>query len=226
MKGEIPMSWAKRIVIPSLLATFALSTIAVPGASAALPEFGEPFPNPFTADSTTAVFESTSGAKMTCTTDSATGKLTAIKKAKEVKLKFEGCKDSILNAECQTDPAKKGIVETSELEGTLGYTNGTLKKVGLDLDAVVQPFAKFECGGFEVEIKGDVIGELTKINTKTKLYTMAFKQTAAGIQEWEKLEGGLKTVLEVNLAGCGPSEQAALTSTEEIKLEKETEIKA
>jgi hypothetical protein len=202
--------------------------ISPTAAFAAKPEFIElsgAFPYPFTATSGTIFVENaTTGDTLTCTSSSTSGEISLAKKAKKVKITFEGCKDKNFG-ECQTNAGEKGKIITGELEGLLGYVSKPA--VGLDLDPVAQPFAKFECGGEVGEWRGDIVGELTPRNTATKLYKLAFAQ-GLGKQEWEKLEGETKSELELwIITRCPvPKYPIGLEGTIEIKVEKETEISA
>jgi hypothetical protein len=218
------MVGARRTVMLSLFATLAFSVVSVSAASAALPEFLGTFANPFTAHSEAITIENADGVHATCKSGAVEGEFANAKKAKKIKMTFEGCTDSIIAGSCETNATEAGKIKTSELEGLLGYVEEAGKKVGLDLDPVAQPFAKFECSGIPVEVKGGVIGELTPINTKTKLYKLVFQQMG-GTQKWTKLVGGTNSTLEVKING-GAGEKAGMAATDEIKAEKEMEIKA
>jgi hypothetical protein len=218
------MMGTTRLVILTLMATLAFSVVSVSSALAALPEFIGTFANPFTAHSEAITIENADGVHLSCKSGSAEGEFANVKKAKKVKMTFEGCQDSIIAGSCETNALEEGKIKTSELEGTLGYVEEAGKKVGLDLNPVAEPLAKFECSGIEVEVKGGVIGELKPINTKTRLYKLVFEQ-AAGTQKWTKLVGGVNSTLEVKIMG-GAAEKAGMATTEEIKAEKEMELKA
>jgi hypothetical protein len=71
---------------------------------------------------------------------------------------------------------------------------------------------------------GEVIGEITPVNKKTKTFTLSFKQSK-GKQAITKFEGGATEILESSLNG-GAFEQSGEETTDTLTLTEEAEIKA
>jgi hypothetical protein len=129
-----------------------------------------------------------------------------------------GCLEKGTGRKCQSTPAKEAEIETT-VEGELGFIKGgSLPKVGLDL----KPSAPivFTCGlppELPTEIttltlEGSAIGVIRPPNRMRTIHKLVYT-AAAGIQNPEKFEEGLKDTLTLNrLTGISSvSEQAGLT---------------
>jgi hypothetical protein len=104
------------------------------------------------------VFETASGSKYVCTTQSGTGKYDAdgtpssTKGVENVVLKFNGCAVPALGITCNTAGKAAGEIVWNSTMGPFGYISGEKTKtpvVGLELtpEAIKGAFATFECGG-------------------------------------------------------------------------------
>jgi hypothetical protein len=207
------------------VAVVAMSAVVAASASAALPEFGGPFPKPFKSKGGTAVIE-TAGIKLTCTALTDVGEVLGAKTG-EVTVRLTGCSGDTFP--CTSPGAAQGEMVTSELTTTLGYINAAKREVGIALAAVSPtPFDEFECAGFKIVVEGSVIGKLTPINKHVKPtshFTLKFAQKK-GVQTPRKLEGEPVDVLEGHLAGEPFMLQAGLKAKDEISFAETVEIKA
>jgi hypothetical protein len=213
-----------RVVGLCLFAAFAIAAVASASASAALPEFGGPFPKPFTSKSKKSTFETVKGTKVTCTVDTNAGEITGPKTG-TVTVRFTGCRSSGLP--CQSKGAAPEEIVTNVLSMTLGYISKAKKEVGIDLSSPTgAPLVEFECAGFPVQIRGSVIGRITPVNKKVtppKPFLLKFAQTG-GKQKITKFEAGPISVLEGSFGG--PFEEVGFASTDELTFAEVVEIKA
>jgi len=198
----------------TLIATAALGAVGATAASAALPEFVGPSPLPFKSTLKASTLETVGGLKITCTGGSNTGELTG-PKSLTVRITFTGC---ILNGLPCTSGAAAGAIETSTLNGTLGYIKKATKVVGIDLALPGAPLMAFDCGeDLRIAVFGSVIGRITPVDVNVappKHFTLAFAQKA-GKQHLTHLEGGPKDVLETSVLG-GPFEESGLAATDAL----------
>ena len=197
-------------------------------ASAALPEF-LPATGTFLSTSSSGTLETASGNKVECSSDTDKGSITGAKAVGGVLVTFSGCKAiiGILKPSCNTAGSSKGVIETKELSGTLGYINKTSKSVGLSLKPTTGPlFVEFECTGLAInKVRGALIGRVNPINTKSTSGELIYKQSA-GVQEFKLLEGSAaEEILESSLNG-GSFETSGLTTTDKITFHQPTEVMA
>jgi hypothetical protein len=119
----------------------------------------------FTSAGGEGVLETVSGTKITCSTQSATGKYDedsgVIKEVESVVAKFEGCGIPALGTKCNSTGEPEGNIATFLLKGPLGYIAGEKTKtptVGqlLTPEKAKGFFAEFKClsGGITVKVKG------------------------------------------------------------------------
>jgi hypothetical protein len=125
------------------------------------------------------------------------------------------------------------------VNGRLGYLNKEKKEVGLLLgEPNSELLATCEWAGTKIgtvgEYSGNIIAQITPVNTKTKLFHLTLTTKAGGEQEFTKLEGEaspfplvLCTKHETG-ENCRGSGSSATISVEKLELETEveTEIKA
>jgi hypothetical protein len=178
------------------------------------------------------VLETTGGAKVECSEEIVEGEYTG-PKSEKAKVTFGGCQTGTETVrECQTNPAKEGLVEgTGTFEGELGViTAGTKPIVGWDLKREGGgPAFVFECGippqTLSLEtIEGSVIGTLSRgffgsdINKMSEYSTLKYKATK-GLQQPEMFEGQAKDVLSTTTVSglTSTTQQTGLTTTLESR---------
>jgi hypothetical protein len=108
--------------------------------------------------------ETVSGTKITCETQSASGKYDQdaglIKEVEGVIATFKGCSLPLLGVKCNTAGSPEGEIKTNLLKGPLGYISGEKTKtpvVGQELtpEKAKGHFAEFECtSSVKVVVKG------------------------------------------------------------------------
>jgi hypothetical protein len=184
----------------------------------------------FTTSAGETKLQTVSKAKVTCASESGSGKYSGPKKVTGVSMAFTGCVGPGA-AKCTTAGAGEGELVTKPLEGELGvisegFANGKeFRKVGLDLFPVghAGSFIEFNCGGTAQVIRGSVIGTVTSGKMSLAL-TQAFK-AAKGKQVPDRFEGEPVDVLESSTGG-GAFEQDGLTLKATQKSEEAVEVKA
>lgn len=219
------MKRARRVVFCSV-AALAMSAVVAASASAELPEFGGPFPKPFTSKGGAVLIE-TGGIKLTCTSSTDTGEILGAKTG-NVMVRLLGCAGEGFT--CTSPGAKEGEMVTSELTTTLGYIDKAKHETGIAL-AASGTFDEFDCAGFTFVVEGSVIGKVTPINktakSKPKTHFKLMFSQKKGVQKPRKLEGEAVDVLEGHIAGePGLSLEAGLKTKDEITLAEAGEIKA
>jgi hypothetical protein len=216
-----------KVLCVAIMALLALGTVISATASGALPEFlpeaTEKTPIKFTAKSGAGTLETVSGSKITCTEGKGEGEITAAKKTIG-KGELKGCKSGAVS--CNTEGAPTGVIKESG-EGLLVY----IKKEPKDVGMVGSPKAniKITCGAFlKIEGRGHIIGLITTINKKQKIFTGSLKQTK-GVQEFTEYENEkgekVKAICEISFNG-GPFEQCGVEGSGETETEKEVEVMA
>jgi hypothetical protein len=176
--------------------------------------------------------ETVGKATITCSGGSGAGEYTGAKTL-SVSVTLTGCKRPSSGAACQSVGAGAGEIQTSSLDGELGFiTAGKKPSVGVDLEHEPQ-LASFECassqlGGKElVSLEGSVIAPVKQIEKAVTELTLTYT-AAAGKQSPEQLEGDPKdTLTSTVLAGTEKAdEQTGLTATTTATSEEQLEIKA
>jgi len=207
-----------------LLAALSVSAVLVAPATAALPEFVGPIPNPFKSTSKKTTLETIGKTKVTCAASTDTGELTGPQSG-VVTISFSGCE--ALKFPCAT-PGVAGEIRTGTLTMTLGYVSRVPKEVGIDLSSPTgAPITTFICGNLTGTVEGSVIGVITPINKLTlppRHFTLKFKQKK-GKQQVIQLLGGSVDVLKTSLAG-GPFEESGLASIDSLDFAAPLEVKA
>ncbi len=219
-----------KTLMVALVAVFAFSAVAASAASAQ-PAFTV-FPFTFTSTSGAGTLETAvSHKKVKCESDTNEGNFSSATKG-TVKVFFHGCKLSS-KFPCQTG-STSGEIATSSLNATLGFINKAKKEVGIALAPSSGNIAEITCEiviekgetpTFEkVIVKESVIGAITKVETKTKTFTLTFAQTK-GVQAVQNLEKEATDTLKASIDG-EPFEEAGEETTDTLTTSVETEITA
>jgi hypothetical protein len=227
-----------RILGVALLAVFALAAVAVSSASAAEPAFyecakvsGGKYSDKNCSkpgEGKTAKYELKEGigkkhtftgkggaatlhtpavsGEVKCGAFKDSGTLTSPTTEGKVVSVFSKC--TSIGKNCNSPGAKKGTIETNDLDGSLGYINKSKKEVGVDLKPESGKYlAEFNCEGLEIKVEGSVIGhQLGDIDTFSKTSEAVFKVNGEGYQDVKSFEGGSPDVLESTINGSGPFE--------------------
>ena len=198
------------------MAALALGATVTASASAALPEFGGPFPVPFTSKSGVTTLETVKKAVIRCAADTGVGEVSGPKTG-SVKITFTGCELVTLGLPCNTVGVPPGEIVTASLLMTLGYINEPKKEVGVDLStATGAPVMEFVCGPLRTLVDGSVIGKITPVNKPVAPpghFTLKFTQ-ALGKQKPTHFEAGPIDVLSTSFGG--PFAESGLGSTDSL----------
>lgn len=215
-----------KVVGLALMAVLALTALAAASASAAKPEF-TPASNSGTSTGGKAKFTEKSGiAAVECTSSSGTNKLTN-PKGGTFSETFKGC-TALLSGKCTglTNSTAGEITVAGTFD--LRYIKKESNKTALAF--LIDP-VHFECEKTVtlISVKGCVAGEITPINTKTKTFSVALKQSS-GVEEIKEIlnEAGTASescVLKSEKNGEAEKE-AGQENTDTITLETEAEISA
>jgi hypothetical protein len=204
-----------RSSVIGLLVVTVLALSVVASASAAELE-QIPSEGGFTVASGASTLETTSGTKVACEKDSGKGKLTGSKTG-ESAVTFEKCKAD--GVSCTSAGAKSGDIEIS-IKSELVWLDKATGLAGEDL--VLAKPVKITCLIVSVEVTGSTICPVEPLDTKTTELTLVCKATK-GKQEFTEYENESGEKFKDTLKANG--EEAGLTSSETLALEKEGEIK-
>jgi hypothetical protein len=209
----------------TLVATFAMSAIVVPAASAGLPEW-IPATGTFTGTSSVSTFETKSGEKVKCSSGGVTGELTGSKTNKAT-LTFKGCE--AFGFKCNSSGAGSGEIVLN-MTGQLVYIMKATKEVGL-LNTLTAELT-IKCSAFQtLKVKGSTLCQITPINTPTTKFKVVCKATK-GAQEPANYEPGSELIKApiTEIKGEGMKnfafEQSGLTTTYELTFANAVEIRA
>jgi len=214
----------------SLAAMAMMAVVGVASASAALPEYvpkSGTFPIGFTSTSGSGTLQTTGGTKVSCKSDTNTGKLLNSKED-EVTITFEGCSTLGGFVTC-SNTTKSGQIIVGPLKSLLVYEpgkTGVLDKLTPQSGTTV---TEFTCGGVKTVVRGGVLGSFPTINKQLHSTSLVFTQSG-GVQTHKKYlnSSGVEeeTFLESSTNG-GAFEQAGEETTDTITLEgtREVEIK-
>jgi hypothetical protein len=161
-------------------------------------------------------------------------------KTSTVNIVLRECTYSVTKKPCQNNAlSTSGTIEGTGLEGRLGYIIGGEKpQVGWDItqpSALTTTLFSFECGktpeAVIQKISGSVIARIVTIEKMAHEFTIKFKQSPAGHQVPEKLEGEPTDVMTTTFeTGFPPavetSEQTAMATKLIQSSEEELEYKA
>jgi hypothetical protein len=213
-----------RIIGLAVVAMFIMSAVATASASAALPEWGfaAAATTTFTSKAGAGTLESTSGTKVKCTSNTATGTLEKPKAVKKVTVTYKGCKEG--SNECKTTGSAKEEIVTGPIEGTLIYAGAGSTKASelLKHESGGGTFVEFKCGaGLTVKVTGEIIGEATPINKSELTGKLTFEQ-AGGSQALQQ-ENGVGAKKHLSAFGLVES---GLESIETVTFAENVELKA
>jgi hypothetical protein len=206
----------------------------------------------FTSAGGAGTLETVSGTKITCETQSATGKFDedsgAIKEVETVIATFKGCSLPLLGVKCNSAGAAEGEILTHKLKGPLGYISGEKTKtpvVGQELtpEKAKDKFAEFECSASakvvvkakegaaaEGRIGGDCIIAPVKNANEMSITVEQVYSGSGGVQSPQHFQDKGTTKqkfcnLESNLNG-GSFEAATQALTTTVTGEEALEVKA
>ena len=207
----------------------------------------------FTSEGGEGTLETEAGTKITCKTQSATGKydqdVGVIKEVEGVVSTFKECELPLLSASCKTAGAAEGEIKTNLLKGPLGYISGektTSPVIGQQLtpEKAKGAVTSFECAGGavkvivkgkegkfklgETEVSGGncVIAPLAEVNVMTTTVSQTYSG-AGGKQSPQKFQKATAKFCNLlsNTNG-GPFEAATQSLTTTITNEEALEVKA
>ena len=163
-----------------------------------------------------------------CLKSSATGRFTSATTGDSTAT-FDDCEYS--GHKCNSPGAATGTIVTNPLTAVVGYLSGKgtmTPKVGAAFSPETGEYlAAFECGPYDFQVTGSVIGEVTPVNRFGKEAVFSFRQKAIGIQEWESFEEGPSQRLTVYLCTecANPKTEAEIGTyaDEELEIKAKTE---
>lgn len=115
-----------------------------------------------------------------CKTTDESGAITGPRES-TMTLEFKGCESS--GRQCTSTGASAGTINTSTLDGTLGFLNETKDEIGILLKAPGEVFSEFSCEGENVKTTGSVVAQITPN------WTVTFAVGEDGEQSFTHLEG-------------------------------------
>ncbi len=178
--------------------------------------------------------ETTGKTRIACQSSAGSGEYTGAKTA-TLMLSLTGCENLTTLQKCQTTPATAGKIESSPLEGEIGYIKaGATPVVGLDLKGTPDLFT-FECGQLPESpvlytVEGSVIAPIKPTDKMTEEFKVLYKEVkgSPGKQAVESFEGGAKDTLSSTFTNSGlekVTEQTALSASMSIGNEEAIEIR-
>jgi hypothetical protein len=177
--------------------------------------------------------ETTSGDKVECEQETASGQYSGTKEVEKVVANFTNCVTTIFDTtvKCTSPGAAVGEIVTSALRGELGYIHDEVyepkkSEVGVSLEAAPgAAISEFECGpgipyvgSVKVKVTGSVIHKVT-VN-KMLLEEVEKFSESKGKQTPESFERGPKDVLETSINGGTPVESGEKLLTLLVNEEK------
>jgi hypothetical protein len=168
--------------------------------------------------------EPTTGAKVTCATETGTGEYSGPNTVGHVVLTLTGC---IRSGEACSSGAIAGEVVSSSLEGALGVEKpgaaSSKDKIGLELFPAGKagPALTFSCGLTSVSVQGAVVAPV-RTDRMSATQTLKFKATRGGQRPLGFVEGP-EEVLEASFDGAPPV-QIGLIVTSTLTSEEPVEI--
>jgi hypothetical protein len=174
-------------------------------------------------EGTVAELETVGGSLVTCTGETATGKITGNKTVNGVVVTFTGC--SAFGVSCKTEGAAQGTVVTSTLEGVLGVeevgAEPSLNKIGEALFPVGHSglIAELKCA-WPMTIAGSIISPVTA--NAMKLTATVKSKAVKGKQRPEAFVEEPPEVLMTTIESGAPEqagETLTVTQTNEEKVE-------
>jgi alpha-tubulin suppressor-like RCC1 family protein len=167
------------------------------------------------------------GALIVCDgSTSGSGEYSGGKSVADLTITFTGCgvSKSKHATKCNSPGAPAGDIETSPLEGAVGFTSRELDNVALEFLPALEgePFLTFICGSTTTEMRGEVLAAFSRVNSSTSKFKVDFAGSR-GKQHIEGFEKGPTEVLEASVAG-GPFEQVELSDDVTLTSEEPVEL--
>lgn len=182
------------------------------------PEFvlakGSTYPVSFTF-STAGAEIAWGGGDVPCSGMSGSGTIAGPNQITGAHMTISGCRTA--GFECTT-------IESTTLHGHFGYLSEAAKTVGLILEQESSPFAKFKCRGSTATVQGEVIGQVTPVDTMTTKFGLSYNWSTPGVQNPSKFEVGPTEQLEWLYAGGW--ENWSIQGTNNLVTAKQGEIVA
>jgi hypothetical protein len=171
---------------------------------------------------TSVVLQTGDGAKLTCTGQSGSGRITSPKAVAEVQMTFTGC--GYEGGPCTTPGLGEGTLRTSQLEGALAmevrFREGKeIRKIYLGLrDAHGQPFLEYECAiGGLTQLTGGVFVPVPA-NKMASSRALVYAQKE-GVQKPQGLfEGPEMFLVDQAREGVGLALHTTLTTEEPVEI--------
>jgi hypothetical protein len=175
----------------------------------------------FTTQSGSAVkFETANGTLLACTGEQGSGTFSTAKTAAATVLKFTNCQ--LGGIPCTTSGRPSGELETSQLEGKVGWISKAGMSAGLSLEPSGNgTFMEFACGGTHLTVTGGIVVSLKAGKT---LVAHSLKYNGRkGKQTPTRIEGEAPEVLSAT-QGTGTPEAMSLGAKITQSFEEPAEI--
>lgn len=175
-------------------------------------------------EGTVSELETVAGSLLTCTGETATGKISGNKTVGSVVVTFTGC--TAFGVSCKTEGAAQGTIVTSTLEGVLGVeevgVEPSLNKIGEALFPVGHSglIAELKCANWPMTIAGSIISPVTA--NAMKLTATVKSKAVKGKQRPEAFVEESPEVLMTTIESGSPEqagETLTVTQTNEEKVE-------
>ncbi len=172
---------------------------------------------------TGASFKSARSAPVSCGGQNAGGGMVVGAESIDLALRFTGCKDEITGTPaCTTPGLPEGTMETTGLQGQLGFLTRSPTTVGLALSAHgEEPWLLTGCPGSVTSVWGSLLDKV-KVDHMGRELALDLK-AKKGLQQYSRFEGGPLQVLHIDEP---EGEELALQTKAEIIFEEKAEIKA
>ncbi len=155
-----------------------------------------------------------------CTSLTASGGYSDFGTAQVASAALSGCESK--GVLCQSAGAEAGDVDTSALEGKLGFIDADAHQVGLELSAPSGVLMEFSCSGNAFAVRGSVVGTVPANKAESKL-AISFK-AKKGTQTTEGFEEAPPAKLELSV-NDGPYEALGLTTKiSQVNENKKTKV--
>jgi hypothetical protein len=165
----------------------------------------------FTGTGGSVTFETVGGTELSCSSDGGSGRLAASPASTgEATVFFKGCKTA--GKTCTTSGDESGEISDSGKGKLVKVKTG---EVALLIE--IEPGHQVKCGTVTITLRGDIIGPVGPIGTKTKSWSDTWRESK-GLAEITEFEGK-KTIWESSF-GEGAFEQTALEGSATLTLEE------
>jgi hypothetical protein len=160
---------------------------------------------------------------ITCKSSSDVAEVAPEQTVERALINYKECKEG--SSACTTAGSTKGLIETKELKGTLGYVSKPLSGIAFSPEGS-SVIASFTCELLgEITVEGCLVGEVAPLNTMAETGETIFAENSEKTGEkWTKLEGGSECALTAKDSGL--SAKAWVTSTQKEKFTDLLGVKA